>query len=158
MRSTPRRRNDASTSLRMDSGRRFRWGSVKGWDRSGIIPPFVNTKGRSPTGISRSARPTTSSEWPSPLMERETQVEILEEVANGEHRRLVDIPDEAGLADLESGRDPAEHRKHLLRLEALRGSGRHQLGSPRADYPKEAVGNELEGRRAPDIADIVHFA
>src|ERR1051326_7993603 len=66
MRSTPRRRSDASHSFRIESGRSTRRASFMRSRSSHMRPHLVNTSGRSPAGRSRSRRPTTSSEWPRP--------------------------------------------------------------------------------------------
>src|SRR2546426_997738 len=66
MRSTPSRRSEASASRRIDSGRRTRSGSAIRSRSLHTSPHFVNTSGRSAGDRSRSRRPTTSSECPSP--------------------------------------------------------------------------------------------
>ena len=66
MRSTPRRRSDASTSRRRLAGLPTRRGAFDRSDSSQIRPPLVKTYGRSASGRSRRARATTSSEWPRP--------------------------------------------------------------------------------------------
>src|SRR5213592_4540973 len=50
----------------MESGRSTRRASFMRSRSSHTRPHLVNTSGRSPAGRSRSSRPTTSSEWPSP--------------------------------------------------------------------------------------------
>src|SRR5579884_4142171 len=66
MRSTPRRRSEASSSRRSDPGSSTRRGSAMGSRSSHTRPPLVNTSGRSPAGRVRSSRPTSSSECPRP--------------------------------------------------------------------------------------------
>ncbi len=66
MRSTPRRRSDASHSRGIESGRRARFACFMRSASSQWRPHFVKTSGRSADGRSRRARPTTSSECPSP--------------------------------------------------------------------------------------------
>src|SRR5437773_4733481 len=66
MRSTPRRRSEASTSRRKLRASPTRRGRAERSCPSHTSPHFVKTYGRSRGGISRSARATTSSEWPSP--------------------------------------------------------------------------------------------
>src|SRR5207244_4347794 len=66
MRSTSSRWSDASTSRRMLSGSPIRRGAAARLLSSRSRPPLVKTYGRSSAGMSRSARATISSEWPSP--------------------------------------------------------------------------------------------
>src|SRR5438034_4641228 len=66
MRSTPSRRSDASHSRRIESGFSTCRGGVMGSCSSQTRPHFVKINGRFEGGSSRSSRPTTSSECPSP--------------------------------------------------------------------------------------------
>src|SRR3989442_6577890 len=66
MRSTSSRRSDASTSRRRLRGSPMRRGAAERLRSSQTRPALVKTYGRSSAGMSRSARATISSEWPSP--------------------------------------------------------------------------------------------
>src|SRR5260370_24356522 len=91
------------------------------------------------------------------LVQREPEVEVLEDVANGEQGRLVGVPDEAVLPNFEPRREPAENGEDRFGVQALRPSGGHQLGGPRAHNTQVAVGNQLERGRTSDVADVMHL-
>ena len=66
IRSTASRVSEASQSRRMASGDPTRRSGARLIDSSHCMPHLVKTNGRSAAGSCFTARPTTSSEWPSP--------------------------------------------------------------------------------------------
>src|SRR5712692_3885382 len=89
-------------------------------------------------------------------VERET--EVLHQIADREHRRLVRATHESRLARFEGGRETGQRPEDLLAIQTRGRSRCEQLGGSRAGDGEHRVRDELQPGRAPEAADVMNLA